>query len=58
MPRAEDAGEATRPSVKHRDAAPKPADGARESDAREAMCLMIEFGGAGLRTFRWNSSRA
>src|SRR6186713_2404982 len=33
---AEDAGEATRSSIQ------KPADAARESDAREAMCLMIE----------------
>ena len=33
---AEDAGEATRSSIQ------KPADVARESDAREAMCLMIE----------------
>ena len=36
---AEDAGEATRSSLP---APAKPADGARESDAREAMCLMIE----------------
>ena len=34
---AEDAGEATRSSFQ-----PRTADGARESDAREAMCLMIE----------------
>jgi Transglycosylase SLT domain/SPOR domain len=40
---AEDAGEATRSSFEPR-AAPvqKPADAARESDTREAMCLMIE----------------
>ena len=40
---AEDAGEATRSSVEPR-ATPveKPADAARESDTREAMCLMIE----------------
>jgi hypothetical protein len=36
---AEDAGEATRSSFQPRAIA---ADGARESDAREAMCLMIE----------------
>ena len=36
---AEDAGEATRSSAV---AVQKAADGARESDAREAMCLMIE----------------
>ena len=41
-PCAEDAGEATRSSVDQRDPARRPADGARESDAREAMCLMIE----------------
>ena len=34
---AEDAGEATRSSFQ-----PRTAEGARESDAREAMCLMIE----------------
>lgn len=34
---AEDAGEATRSSFQ-----PRAADGTRESDAREAMCLMIE----------------
>ena len=34
---AEDAGEATRSTFQ-----PRTADGARESDAREAMCLMIE----------------
>jgi len=40
---AEDAGEATRSTFEPR-AAPvqKPADAARESDTREAMCLMIE----------------
>jgi len=40
---AEDAGEATRSSLEHR-AIPvqKPAEVARESGAREAMCLMIE----------------
>ena len=36
---AEDAGEATRSSAA---AMQKPADAARESEAREAMCLMIE----------------
>jgi soluble lytic murein transglycosylase-like protein len=40
---AEDADEANQPSLKQPEiAAPKPADGARESDAREAMCLMME----------------
>ncbi|MBW8853945.1 MAG: SPOR domain-containing protein, partial [Bradyrhizobium sp.] len=40
---AEDAGEATRSSFEPRaSAVERPADGARESDAREAMCLMIE----------------
>jgi hypothetical protein len=40
---AEDAGEATRSSFEpHASAVERPADGARESDAREAMCLMIE----------------
>jgi transglycosylase-like protein with SLT domain/sporulation related protein len=40
---AEDAGEATRSSVEPRAIpAQKPADAARESDTREAMCLMIE----------------
>lgn len=40
---AEDAGEATRSGIEQRAApVPKPADVARESDAREAMCLMIE----------------
>src|SRR5512138_798615 len=40
---AEDAGEATRSTFEPRAAAvQKPGDGQRESDAREAMCLMIE----------------
>ena len=40
---AEDADEANQSSLKQPEIpAPKPADGARESDAREAMCLMIE----------------
>ena len=40
---AEDAGEATRSGLEQRAAAvQKPADTARESDARETMCLMIE----------------
>ena len=40
---AEDAGEATRSSFEPRVApVQKPADAARESDTREAMCLMIE----------------
>src|SRR5262245_45987788 len=40
---AEDAGEATRSSFEPRAASvQKPADAARESDTREAMCLMIE----------------
>ena len=40
---AEDAGEATRSSVEEPAIpAQKPAEAARESDAREAMCLMIE----------------
>ena len=40
---AEDAGEATRSSIEQRAIpAQKPADNVRESDAREAMCLMIE----------------
>lgn len=40
---AEDADEANQSSVKQPEIpAPKPVDGARESDAREAMCLMIE----------------
>jgi hypothetical protein len=40
---AEDAGEATRSGVERGAApAPKPAAVARESEAREAMCLMIE----------------
>ena len=41
---AEDADEANQSSLKQPEIpAPKPADGARESDAREAMCLMIEL---------------
>ena len=41
---AEDAGEATRSSVEPRAIpAETPADGTRESDTREAMCLMIEL---------------
>ena len=40
---AEDADEANQSSPRQPEIpAPKPADGARESDAREAMCLMIE----------------
>src|SRR3954452_10298442 len=40
---AEDADEANQSVLKQPEIpAPKPADGARESDAREAMCLMIE----------------
>jgi hypothetical protein len=40
---AEDAGEATRSSIEQRAIqVQKPADDVRESDAREAMCLMIE----------------
>ncbi len=40
---AEDADEANQSSLKQPEIpAPKPADGVRESDAREAMCLMIE----------------
>jgi hypothetical protein len=40
---AEDAGEATRSSVEQRaGSVPKPAAVARESEAHEAMCLMIE----------------
>ena len=40
---AEDADEANQSSPRQPEIpAPKPVDGARESDAREAMCLMIE----------------
>ncbi|WKA31376.1 lytic transglycosylase domain-containing protein [Bradyrhizobium roseum] len=40
---AEDADEVNQSSLKPPELpAPKPADGARESDAREAMCLMME----------------
>ena len=47
---AEDAGEATRSSVEPRAIpAETPADAARESDTREAMCLMIEFGRESLK---------
>ena len=39
---AEDADEANQSLKQPEIVAPKPADGARESDAREAMCLMME----------------
>ena len=41
-----------------KDKAEKSADNARETDTREAMCLMIEFGGQGATTCRWSFSPA
>ena len=52
---AEDAGEATRSSGAL--SRQKPADPGRESDTREAMCLMIESA-ARARACRWNFLRA